>query len=508
MGAPTACARPAAMSGVIDNLSDVIDVDFGPDPSQQEGGDAFREENTEVSFPLDSLPSPMREMVAEVARIHQVPTDLPGSMALATVSAALGQGILLDNPPHQTPPGLFVLATACSGTGKSAAYSNITAPLFRLQARLIAAHSENELPRLSAEKQLLGLDVQRLKTAKPRTPEERGEVLDSLQRANAELAKIEESLLPPRLLVEDATPPKLAALLAANRETLGVFSAEAGDIVSNWQGRHNATGRTDETLFLKGFSRDPHSQDRVGTGTIQLLSPCLSMLIVTTPDEAANLFDNERFRVGGLLARFLICAPDARWQRDNGEGRRPDDLILSEWNSLIVSLAESFRLRTTDAHMVTATQETLELLRHLKNDYADRFDELKEQAAFAARHVEYASRIALVLHCVRHREKAGLVPLDKPTMEAGVSLLRYYTAQQGRMLAKGIEAARMKRLGDLLEALGRYPNISATVADLGRRNGFRREEIQKLADLFPERIKITEERGSKGGRPATVVSIP
>lgn len=494
------------MNGISDSLNDLIDVDLDPDPSQQDDGEASREENTE--FPLGSLPSPMREMVAEVARIHQVPQELPGSMALAAASAALGQGILLDAPPHLTPPGLFVLATASSGTGKSAAYNRITAPLFRLQARLIAGHSESELPRLSAEKQLISLDIQRLKTAKPRDLKERGEVLDSLQRANADLARIEAALPPPRLLVEDATPPKLAALLAANRETLGVFSAEAGDIVSNWQGRHNATGRTDETLFLKGFSREPHSQDRVGTGTIQLLSPCLAMLIVTTPDEAAGLFDNERFRVGGLLARFLVCAPDVRWQRDDGEDRRPNDLILSRWDDLLVSLAESFRLRTSDVETVTAKPETLELLRQLRNDYAARFEELKEQAAFAARHVEYASRIALVLHCVRHREKAGLLPLDRPTMEAGVALLRYYAAQQRRMLAKGIEAARMKRLGDLLEALGRYPSMSATAADLGRRNGFQREEIQKLADLFPERVKITEEKGPKGGRPATVVSIP
>lgn len=164
-------------------------------------------EQDEIPFPLEALPEPMRAFVAEVARVHQLPPELPGSMALAVVSAGLGQSVVLANPPHETPPNLYYLLTAPSGTGKTAAYSMATKPLFALQSRLMGEHAKGEIPRLLAEKHLVTSEIQQTKKAKGSDPQERAEAINGLEVAMARLAEIEADLLPPRIVCEDATGP-------------------------------------------------------------------------------------------------------------------------------------------------------------------------------------------------------------------------------------------------------------------------------------------------------------
>jgi hypothetical protein len=459
---------------------------------------------TDEGFPLHALPEEMRSLVIEVARVHQLPVELPGTMALAVVSAALGQAVFLDNPPHRTSPNLFALTPAASGTGKSESFRMVVRPLQELQARLIEAFADTAAD-LEAEEQLCDSKARGLRAGKGNI--DLNERQAQLKLCNLRLAEIQKEKAPPRLIVEDATPPKLAAMLAARQETLAVFSSEAGDVVSNFSGRHNATGRTDETLFLKGFSLDPHTQDRVGTGSIVLRSPCLAVLLVCTPDEAAGLFDIDRFSQGGLLPRFLICAPETRWQHDDGEPRRPSETTLARWNGLVVELAEAFRLRKGEADLVRAEPEALEVLRAFNNNYASRFDELKDQAAFAARHCEYAAKLALVIHCAKHRSAAASVRLDTATMERALALLDYFRGQQEKMLAKGLADRREQRLADLLECLAKNEEGRATVNDLKRRNGFDPAEVERLAELYPKRLTVLDIQNAKGGRPSRMAAI-
>lgn len=464
--------------------------------------------DTNTPFPMEALPKPLANITAEVARILQLPADLPGSMALATVSAALGKSVFFDNPPFRTFPNLYLLATAQSGTGKSAAFSFVTRPLFQLEATMMDAHTDTDLPTLLAEKQLLAVEITKLKTPKAQRTQDRASLIKNLSDANARLAEIDRSLQGPHLIAEDATPPKLASLLASNQETLALFSSEGGDVISNLSGRHNTTGRADDTLYLKGYSLEHHKQDRVGSGAIQLRSPCLTVLLVTTPDEAAGLFDCKHFRVGGLMPRFLVSAPETRWQHDDGKLKVMDEDLALRWGDLINHLAKAFRLGKGDPVGVQASPEAAELLRAFHNDYAVRFDELKEKASFAARHKEHAAKLALVIHCAEHGSRAPDIVLSRETMEAALTLLQYFTGQQDKMIASGVREARAARLADLRTKLNEcYPDGQASLSALEKSNTWNKEEIKRLAETFPDRLSIVRVQKPGGGRPSYAVKF-
>src|SRR5438034_5792456 len=89
------------------------------------------------AYPLDALPRVLADQVADVARVTQVPTDLPGAIALGVVAAcaarravvALGDG---PTPTHVEPLCLYVAAVSPSGTRQRAALRDMLAPLHAL----------------------------------------------------------------------------------------------------------------------------------------------------------------------------------------------------------------------------------------------------------------------------------------------------------------------------------------------------------------------------------------
>src|SRR5690625_2965437 len=454
------------------------------------------------TFPLESLPQPMRSFVADVAHVHQLPPELPGAMALATVSAALGQSVFLDNPPHRTPPNIYFLTFARSGTGKSECYRAVTWPLFDLQSELIRRFEETANGH-EADRQILEADARALRANK-------GNKLSSAERRTqleeilGRLKEVEKEATPPRLIAEDATGPALVAMLRAHDETLALFSSEASEVISNISGRHNATGRTDETLLLKSYSIEPHTQDRVGTGNQNLEQPCLAVLLITTPDEAAGLFDKECFTVGGLMPRFLICAPETRWQHKDGIERRLNPKWQEVWRELVQGLARVYRVRGGDPGTVRMEDAAAELLRFHWNGYADRQDEFMGQEAFAARHTEQAARLALILHAVKTGVDACKARLTEATVREAINLIEFYAGEQQKMLSKGVQAAREARLETLLSLLMNHPE-GMTLREL-KRSGWQEAEIRQLHDAFPERVSVVEVQNPKGGPRSTVVS--
>ena len=68
---------------------------------------------------------------------------------------------------------------------------------------------------------------------------------------------------PPRLIVDDASPEKIASLLCEQGGRLALFSAEGGifDILA---GRYTSNGMANFDVFLKGHAGDPIRVDRIG----------------------------------------------------------------------------------------------------------------------------------------------------------------------------------------------------------------------------------------------------
>src|SRR6516165_8566804 len=85
----------------------------------------------------------------------------------------------------------------------------------------------------------------------------------------------------------------LAVALAANREQLFSLSADADKVFRNVEGRYIPGKELDESLYVKGFSRDPLLQNRISRSAIYLESPCLTICWMTQPSRLKRLFANQ-----------------------------------------------------------------------------------------------------------------------------------------------------------------------------------------------------------------------
>ena len=459
------------------------------------------------AFPTHSLPASLRDIVTETARLHQLPDDLPGALALGAASAALGQGILLLNPPHETAGNIFLLLSAPSGTGKSNAFRFITKPLYDAEEKLIREFNEKSRPGLEAEKIMLEAQLAAEKRSMSNSHDklsacDRDTALNRLRDLKGRIDAVEARLQPARIVIEDATAQKMALIMGQSAETIALLSSDAGDVISNILGRWNSTERTDDSLFLKAFSRDPYTQDRIGRGPVALARPCAAVLLIVTPDTLKDLFSVERLSSGGLLPRFLVLPSVARPARSNGV-RVHNDVIVAEWTKCIGVLLTSFRFRIGPVAVVYMAPEAASAFDDYRNsDFVDRFDECEDIVSFVARYAEQATRLALVLHAVTYGDEAAGHPLSKETAEAGIQLARWFAGRQLAFMARRRAEKRLEMAEELHDLVKVNP---MTLRDLSRRHTRDPRLVKALATEHPRLLVVETVKSPDGGRPSDVL---
>src|SRR5690348_13257147 len=92
--------------------------------------------------------------------------------------------------------------------------------------------------------------------------------------------------------VGNATSEALAVKFARNDDTLFCFSPEAGDVIRVILGKYTKGNAADFELWLKGYSVEPHQDDRIGRGNVNI-TPCLTSLLFCQPHLIRELLTNE-----------------------------------------------------------------------------------------------------------------------------------------------------------------------------------------------------------------------
>ena len=88
-----------------------------------------------------------------------------------------------------------------------------------------------------------------------------------------------------------------------------------------------------------------------------------------------------------------------------------------------------------------------------------------------------------------------------------MKLMRWFSAQQLRVLAAGREDRLNKRLEKLREVLALEPQKSKTLRELERSNGFDQDEVKRLAAKFPGVVVIEKISTGGAGRPSVVARL-
>lgn len=481
-------------------------------------------------FPVDALPPVLAEITRAIAETTGSPLDICAPCVLATASACLGAGLLVNSAPGcVSAPNLYVLVVKPSGAGGSVAYNHATAPLRGYQATAMREFDEVTKPQLERRRDTLRADYEDAVKARRKLRAEavsQAEIkakeseLDSLQ---VDLAAVEAQLCPPYVMISDTTPESLAALLFRRGEVLAHFDSDANDTIGSILGIRYGNGQhANDSLHLKAFSCESFAISRKGTargGSMELFlkRPTLACLFVVTPDAARKFFASERMMTGGLLARFLVVDSRAKplpWR----ESGRIETAVSQQYEAAAFALLNTYRNRSADGlSAIEMTGEARQLFAEHWKFYCDHFE--PGFSAFEARHTENAIRIALVLHAWRNVSfepdgsggtsaqcHAHELPLEIATARDALRIAEWFERQQAEMLAPMKDATRGQGFEKVCALCERRGDWIITARDLvSSRITGTAEEADKLLAVWEQegravRVPIVAKTGA-GAKP-------
>ena len=468
---------------------------------------ATAEDDQEISqpFPTECLPGVCAEMVRLVALNLRVPEGMPGSAVLSMLSAGLGAGLHgCFLPGKETFPNLFVLLGARSGTGKSEVRRLCCKPLYEVDQEIREQWRTEQFGILKAESDLAKREARNLSSQlkQTATDDERTKLQQQLAAIRAKQAQCEQQMREPQLLVEDVTVQRLAALLETNNEVITSLSSEAGDAVNNLLGRYNKLERTDESIYVKTFSGDPHNVDRQGKPSIRLKRPLMSLLWMVQPDKIKTLADQPSLLNGGFLARCLFYESRAELAYLDDEETEVPLAVSTDYNGLIRSILRTYRQGSPQA--VQVDDEARQLLRKYYNETVDDRRAGEGLDSFAARHAEQACRIALCLHAARHGANAHTVQLDAATTRDAITLAKWFAGEQSAIFRRLIAQKRKWQANKVLALLDDGQEfVTCRMIHRSRIVGAPEEAERLLSQMVQKQLLVCQQT-SNGGRPTVV----
>lgn len=464
-----------------------------------------------IPFPTHCLPGAAGDMAREIGRVTTAQNEpLAAASVLAMISAAIGAGIeARTSGERRTRGNIFTLAIAESGTGKGEAYKLAAEPFETLESEAIEAFDMHTKPGLLAEINVAEKRAQTLckNAAKESDKHARHIALEEYRQAEEERAEIQKRIdSAPRWKVADVTREALALVMSGQPgEAVASLSSEARGIFSIVKGRYGKEGG-DEDLYCSAYSGDSINIDRVGRARVTLRNPCLSILWMVQPDAARKAFNEDSFTDSGLLPRFLIFDPKAEPQERYEQPSPIPTAIKAGWETLIRSLATTYRANGDNPQTVTVSPGALALLTEYERENVRRrirSGDLADLASFVARWTENAWKLALVLHSARHGGEAHEVTMDTRTAKDALEVMRWFADRQLEVLQAGRNEKLQKRLMALMAAMA-AARTEISFRDLKRSHSFEEAEIRQLLSVFPKAFKI-EERRSGPQRTSSVV---
>ncbi|MGL4299412.1 MAG: DUF3987 domain-containing protein, partial [Candidatus Neomicrothrix subdominans] len=223
-------------------------------------------------FPTDALPPVLRRWVEAHESAVQVPSDLPAVLALSALSA-VAAGRATVSVGWEEPVNLYLAVLMGSGSRKSAVVRAALEPVVDLEHHLVDKASPAIFAAKAEQKIAVASEKEAAKNGDPAA-------------LAAAMAKVEEIVVPskPRLLVNDATPEKLARLMAEQGRALAVIDDEAGVMQKLTGSAYGDSSRLD--VLLKSHSTGvPLIVDRVGAESFRVDNPLLTIGVAVQPEE-------------------------------------------------------------------------------------------------------------------------------------------------------------------------------------------------------------------------------
>lgn len=367
------------------------------------------------TFPVDTLPTAVRDYVQAVAETTQTSVDMAAVASLAILSICLqGKYRIWGKPDWWEPLNTYCVIVLPPAERKSAVMSLMTAPLEAYEQEVNSA-MDAQIIESQMKKAVLDKERRMLEDKVSKGKAEASELADKAK----EISTFQETQ-PLKLFVDDVTAEKLASVLAENHSKAAIVSAEGGifDILNGIY-----TKNVNIDVFLKGHSGDTIRVDRIGRASESIVHPALTMLLAVQPEVLNGLMTNGTFRGRGLTARFLYAMPKSSLGIRAFHTKPIDESIKTKYTQLIRSLLE------VDAkeEPICLSEEATDVLERLFRDTENRFcTDLAEIADWAGKYVGAVLRIAGLLHGAQHHGFLDFTEVSGETMENAVRIGEYF----------------------------------------------------------------------------------
>ncbi len=460
-------------------------------------------------FPVDTLPPLLRDWAMANAHELQCPVDLPANLALGAISCACGGWLNVQVRKNwNEPTNLFLAIALRSGEKKTPAFSRAIRPIRKFEiaeaerlaeviAKFHTKRSYHEEREKMLKKQLSKADSAKLKELET----EISEHLVALQKLPIAHA--------PRYSADDITQEQLGVLMQANGERMGLFSDEGG-LFRLMMGYYN-DGKANLDIYLKSFSGESVTVDRVSRDPVFLVRPSLTICLAVQPAVIESLGERPEMRNLGMLARFLLCIPESLVGRRDHSAEPAAEELLERYNNLIKRLLQQSRL---NEQLELPQPRTLSLCPEGYQVLVDAQQEIEDRLAIGGDLFPYADwmnklagrivRIAALLHVVwevEDNQQISVIPVERVRH---AKRLHDYFLQHALIGLDMLGADPVVSAAEHLLAWGkRQPQLVFTKRDahVGCRALFpRAKDLEAPLELLVEKgwIRKVEQTGPKG----------
>jgi hypothetical protein len=383
-------------------------------------------------FPVHALPDWLRDYVQAEATATQTPADLAGMLVLTAVAAACAKKVEVKiNEGYVEPVNIFTVTALPPGSRKSAVFDAVVRPIAKFEEET----KQRLKPQIAEMQSRNKIDDKRLKRLEKEIASGESEDQQQLEQEARALARdlaVRKVPSLPKFIADDATPEKLASLLAENDGRIAVLSAEGGvfDIIG---GRYGSRGTPNMDVFLKGHTGDDLHVDRVEREEF-VKRPALTLGLAVQPDVIRDLADKPGLRERGVLARFFYSMPKSFLGHRNVDPPPVPVPVTSAYHKNLESLLslpvdKDGNDQPTPHYLKLsekARQRLMKFAKWIEPQLGDAGD-LVSMREWAGKLAGAVVRIAGILHMAQHAgdEAPWSGPIEASTMRDAIQIGQY-----------------------------------------------------------------------------------
>ena len=379
-------------------------------------------------FPVEALPTILKEAVMKVHEVVQAPLDMicQSFLAAATLTVQPYADVLIDG--RRFPISNNFIAIGESGERKSATDRIATGPIKKRQEadtekfyQCITSHMA-----ACAAWEIGKKDAMKEKDA------------DVIEAILTQLGS-EPKIVQPFHLIEEPSFQGLEKAYAEGRYSLGLFSDEGGRFLGGY-----AMSKDNQTKTITGLSKlwdgEPIDRVRGGDGLSVLYGRRFSMHLMIQPVLCGQLFGNAMMTGQGILSRCLCSYPASTigWRKYKAHDLSIDPAIIA-YNSAINNILDR-PMPLEQRTEMGLKPVMLKLAADAKDTwiaFADHIEVLQREGGdlypikgFACKAAEHAARIAGVLAIF---EIPDAVEISSNAVNGGIAIAQYYIGEALRL---------------------------------------------------------------------------